>query len=305
MIEALIPFNAEVAAAILARTAFSLERKTGEDENFVLSNEPLIRREVLRSIKIDLGISEDDNSDEAIQLIIDAIDAEIESITAIDDSGEVLDGMGEAGKVPSDLYEISITKALVDVYRSDWEQESELVNLTIKNPDREQHFSNESNPEEPTGVSLFCRFYKSKFPYRSFNHLIIGQRRGLNMMVDQSWHIYDGLEKSNSSDFIDMLRGFCNNFGINFEIEGKIYRFLYIKNFPAGLSGETKLKLLPDKKKKSYHVIVTKVETPDKSGAIKTAFTMAIDIDKYRESLKTHRANEEIRGILSSNKKFL
>jgi hypothetical protein len=135
MIEALeTKFGRVAAAGLLARAALSLgyvEETKGEQE--------VIVAQLIDETRERLGISREDNEPGTLSRIADFLDLESDRLLSSTNVELALARLAERGDLPSDLYEIDIIKKS-DIYGSTFPLEKSLIETTIRDFPREQHY---------------------------------------------------------------------------------------------------------------------------------------------------------------------
>lgn len=222
MIKALENLDKMTAVGILARAALSLEH--GDGPRTGVTKEEDIQAHVVDEVRSLLGIAKDDNTSDAVDKVADVLDDELDKLLAPPDTKAALQRMAERGDLPSDLYEINIIKDVVDNLGKGFPLERDVIETTIRSPTAEQHFG-PGGEHEPPMVSLFLRYFRTKWPLKDFFMLVAAQRDGLRLHVHQAWRIYPSIVNvSGAATLVDWLKKFAD-YGLKVEVDGKKENF--------------------------------------------------------------------------------
>lgn len=235
MIQILDHFDPRTAAGIVARAALSLEERAPNPASVPrVSDELDLRTSLLKEIRGSLGIDPYDNSEAAIEKLGDALDELADEISRPDVEGATL-RLSDKGELPSDRYRIDIHDPAKLFYGKQFWLEEPRVVETVRRPDFEQHFAKENNPSSL--ISLFARFYRSKYPNRNFWLLVSGQRRAdISLSIPLVLRLYPALVKVKpSSDLIAMLRVFADEYGKEVGFGGERGKLLISTSLPDGM----------------------------------------------------------------------
>lgn len=219
MLDAVRDFEPKVAAGWLSKAALSLGYGSTEDT----SSDPRssILEKIYAEARYALGIKDGDFSRDSIELIADYLDEESDKLLDAPDIDAALARLARRGDLASDLYEISIIPNVADVYGRHFANEKKIIELTIKDPDAEQHFG-PGNPNIGNSISLFQRLFRTKFPLKDFIMLVAADRKGLILEVHQAWRIYPSkVDLLGAEKPVDLLQRFAGEYGVDAEIEGK------------------------------------------------------------------------------------
>jgi hypothetical protein len=177
----------------------------------------------------------------------------------------------------------------VDFFGKRFAHEKELIEQTIRAPDREQHYGPPDDPNNPFLISLFAKTFVDKFPARSFTMLVVGERRALNFFVHQAWRLYPNkVNLEGIVDLIGALRRFANEFGVDFEMGGERSHFIFLADIPVGQKVPDTMKIIaPNQKKPRTFTFTFFRQDRPAAGTRKAALAMCIDLDKYREMLRS------------------
>jgi|GEM_PF-1494746 len=297
MISAIANFERNAALGILARAAIAAEDDRNPDAIYRFPNEKEIRTSIFDEIRHSIGIAADDMSPAAEIRIGEAIDLELFSLVGKTDADTVLRKLALNGNIPSDLYDIEIIANIKNFYHRNWLKEEALILQTIRKADQEQHFGPGEDTELPVLVSLFSKFFPDKYPARSFTMLVAGQRNGLKLVVHQSWRLYaNSVSLGGVSDLVDMLRRFCDKFGLEFEVNGNRSKFMLDVKLSDTEGMQRNINVLPlygrDSKgrkiDKSMTFMVSDSKIMRNDGAMHSALTVVINLESYLADLEAH-----------------
>ncbi|WP_457282861.1 hypothetical protein [Polaromonas sp. P5_D5] len=297
MISTVANFAPSVAAGILARAAFAIEDLVNPASAYRLPGESSIREAIFQEVRSSLGVARDDETPATLEKISDVIDKELDVLSATKDSDSVLKELAAKGEIPSDLYEVSIIPNVREIYAEKWYAEQDLIITTIRESDQEQHFGPESDEDKLALISLFSKTYSEKIPHNSFTMLVAAKRDGMALQVHQAWRIYeDEVKTKDAKDLIDLLRRFSNVFGVEFEVGGQKGKFILNLSLPDDIDAKQKIDVTASfavdgrgrKIPKPMHFMLSNFTTKRSNKTISTSLTVALDIKKYKSSLKNH-----------------
>jgi hypothetical protein len=288
VIEALKQFEPSVAAGILARAALSLDTDLHNPAaNFVLQGEDKLREKIILEFSTKLGIPPIDSSYKTAHLISSEIDRAIDEIIGSIKEKDALERISARGEFPSDEFEIVLMPNIKDdIYQNHFKDEYPRIIETIKRPHKELQFG-QTESLRPL-VSLFGRFYRSKFPARDFLLLIVGQRKGLVLEVHNVWRVYPYIVPiREQDDLVTILKNFTNTYGTKV-ISGKAEgNFIHDSDLPAETK-QTRVSI-PVPKNPNHTFTVTQFLQHDSSGKyIKSSLTVSIDLTEYLETIKKY-----------------
>lgn len=295
MISSLSNFDNVTAAGILARAALSLEDSGNPAAENQFPDESSIRESIFKDVRINLGLSADDMSEEAIEKVGEALDEESDRLLGESNYQETLTRLSEKGELPSDLYEINIDPNIKNFFGKKYDFEKKLIEDTVKFPDQEQHYGKPKNSDEPYLISLFTKFFPNKFPNNSFTMLVAAERRGLALTVHQAWRIYKSkVNLEGVTDLVDMLRRFADKFGAEIKFRDQKSHFFLTADMPKNSPLEFKFEMASKENegKKRHDIVITYFlqENPEnpENPEQRAALIVAIDRIKYRNLLKSH-----------------
>lgn len=297
MIEALNGFDSRTAAGILARAAVSIDDELNPVLGSSLPNESAVRHAILSEVRRARGLAEDDNSEDALEIVKNTLDEELDRLdSAVDtDQKEVLQALGTRGELPTDLYSVTIIDSLRDLLGCHFISEAALIRRTVHEADQEQHEKSVDGGGHL--ISLFAKHFHSEYPYRSFLMLVASGRFGSRLEVHQAWRIYeDQVYLSGSSDLIECLRRFSEVFGCDIKVQGVVSKFFRLIDLPA--DGSFSFQVLPilgtdakgrrTERMPNFYISAFTERKPDGTSA--RALVAAIDQEKYKKSLIAHGA---------------
>jgi hypothetical protein len=284
MIQAVQQFDNVVAAGFLARAALSLgyDAPLSEDE-------AKIRENIIEEARTKLGLAPDDYGEQAIDKISEFLDEESEKLLAPLDTQSALVRLAERGDLPSDLYEVRIVENIAAFHGKNFDLEKQIIESTIRDPDREQHYGLGSKPYEPRLISLFLRYFRTKWPHKDFHMLVAGQRDGLILNIHQAWRIYiSRVDVAGAQQPIDWLQRFADRYGVPLNIRGITSTFFLFTE--ANVPTEVKWNTGP----KPKTIQVTRFDQWDGiTRKAQAALVVGIDLDKYEATLKEMRVRRE------------
>jgi hypothetical protein len=279
MIKAVQSFDPKTAAGLLARAALSV----GYINNPLIESESDLFAKVLEEARIQLGVGFDDNDPETIERIADFLDTESDKLLQPPNTESAIKRLAERGELPSDLYEINIIPNVQDVYGKRFPLEKEIIETAIRAPTLEQHYGPPRGLYEPSMISLFVRSFRTTWPLKDFSVIVAAQRRGLILDVHQAWRVYpQKVNLAGAKTPVDWLRKFADSYGAEIEVQGKRGHFFLIGEGPIPNSLSFRP---PESRKERLYVISRFTQKDPSSGIEKSALILAIDADKYRDTL--------------------
>lgn len=270
------------AVGILARAALSLGALENPATRPLLDDEPEIRQKLLDAARKSAGLTPDDDSPDALEQIGDILDREADDLAAPTDVDAALHRLSESGSLPPDMYEVAISSSIMD-WCLDYQLERELILATIHQPDKQQHYGPSSSIGVPSLVSLFVRYFKTKWPFKDFCLLVVGTRNGLTLEVSQAWRIYTPLMSKvwSCANLVQLLEQFADEYGAPVEWEGKSGKFFLSVGTPLPPSLTYKIAARPGV---SRTVGITQI-SQSTDGIATSVLAVCIDVTKYLDLL--------------------
>lgn len=294
MIPSLARFDRYTAAGILARAAMALDDEDNPAAAPKLDGESSIRAAVLADARRILGISPDDHTPQTLEQVGDALDAERDALIGSSDNEVALKRLAEKGELPSDLFEIRVIPNIQDFFGKKYSREKELIEETIRAPEKEQHYGAPEKPDDPFLISLFAKTIPDQFPYRTFTMLVVGQRRGLVLDVHQAWRIYpSSVNLEGAKDLVEILRRFADAFGAEIQIGDKKGKFILAADLPKGQPVKMSFSVEPEKlasrPSKTREITISCFTQQNPLGeTTQAALAVGVDLDRYRKVLKSY-----------------
>lgn len=289
MLKTLSRYDTKTSAGILARTAMILDDNYNPLFTKTVKNEDIVRKSLLREI-CDEFPKEADYA-KRNDLIIKYIDNELDEVSSIKNDNAI-DRLSRTANLPSDLYQIEVIKNIRDFYKNNFKNEFKIITETVKNPESEFHFTNVTSSLNPSGISLFLRKYKDKYPYNNFNLLVVGQRKLKKFYVHQVWRLYDDIMDYNElNSLINLLEIFADNFGVDVRFRDKYSNFFLneIAKSEKEFKVDVKNSLLSRDKKGNTHLTISHFSNELDDQQKKISMLLAIDLIKYRRYLERHK----------------
>jgi len=285
MIQVLKSYDKSFAEGMLARTSFYLENDPMFKTLKPIENEEIIRNNIISEICSNLNIPSITHNKQAV---LDYLDNELDKSTKLDEKTEkeILTRLSIKGELPTDLYTVKINdNTLNKEFNEIDEISTNYITETIKKPDMTYDFGTNYC------ASIFAKFYKEKYEYNSFFLLVVGKREGLNFNVNQVWYLYnDILLEKNFNNALELLQYFVEKFGVEVDLHGSTSKFFI--DVIAKSENEFQVKVENKKLKKAktgdYGFVACHFLGPTPAGDSNFRIFFAIDIEKYKEYLKTH-----------------
>jgi hypothetical protein len=278
MIDALERKLGKIAAAgLMARAALSLghvEETKGEQESIIA--------QLIDETRNRLGISREDNAPDTLSRIADFLDSESDKLLSPTDTDLALGRLAERGDLPSDLYEINIIKNISDIYGSKFSLEKSLIETTVMDFAQEQHYGPPRKPHDPAMISLFVRSFRTKWLLKNFVMLVAAKRDGFKLHVHQAWRIYPSkVNIAGANTPVQLLQRFSDEYGAEIDINGRIGHFFLFSATPAPSAFKFNMG-----RAKERNIVVSQFNQNDSRGRPNSALIVAIDLDKYKMTLK-------------------
>ncbi len=271
------------ALGLLARAALALDLSENPAAKAVLAGELAIRQQIFAAARAQIGLSPEDDSDEAREKIGDLLDHEAELLAGPTDTQAALLRLASAGSLPPDMYEIRVLPDFQDVPLEP-EVDFDLMMATVRQPDKEQHFGPSSDLRAPSLVSLFMRHFRTRWPFKDFFLLVVGSRDGLILTVAQVWRIYPSLlDVSACTNLVEVLEKFAETYGAAIECEGKRGKFFLTVETPL----QGKISYTADAGRKAK-ILISQV-SQSVYGKRTSALTFGIDMIAYQAVLNRMR----------------
>lgn len=280
MIEALNSLDRTIAAGVLVRAALSLESDGNPAASARLAGEASLRQELIREARTRLGLAPDDNRPETVEKLGEFFDEESERLIDPPDTASALERLATRGDLASDLYEINIIPNLVQAHGRNFDLEKRLIESTVRNPSREQHYGPPTVADQPYMISLFAKEFKTPWPFKDFTMLVAGGREKLTLHVHQAWRLYPAFVDERGADLVEILHRFANVYGMNLEIDGKKDHFFL---WASHILPRT---IQIDMQGRSREFTVSQFTQNLLSREPQAALIVAIDLEKYRATLR-------------------
>lgn len=290
MISALDSFDKVTAAGIVARAALSIDGNPSG--SYRIPGEERVRDAIISEARKAHGIESNDVRPEILVRIGEILDSELDLLISPSDANVALERLSNRGELPSDLFKIEVIKNVSEFHGWKYANEEKLIEITVRSPDREQHFGEHpEGPEHPFLISLFSKQFPNRFPGRTFTMLVAGQRLGLNLIVHHAWRIYaSAVELGDAQSLVDVLRKFAESFGVDVRLGGKTGRFIYGTDLADNRNFETEWNQDQGQINKRGHreVMMSCFWQHDPiTKKPQAALAVAIDLVKYRRLLES------------------
>jgi hypothetical protein len=276
-------FGRIAAAGLMARAALSLgyEETKGEQESIIT--------QLVDEARNRLGINREDNEPNTLSRIADFLDSESDKLFPPANTNLALARLAGRGDLPSDLYEINIIKNVSDIHGKNWQLEKELIETTIRDFTQEQHYGPPKEPHEPAMISLFARSFITKWLVKDFVMLVAAKREGFKLDVHQAWRIYPSkMNIAGANTPVKLLQRFADTYGAEIDINGTIGHFFLFSSTPAPSAFKFNMG-----RAKERNIVVSQFNQNDSSGRPNSALIVAIDLDKYKITLRTFGVRRE------------
>ncbi|CDQ09835.1 protein of unknown function [Acidithiobacillus ferrivorans] len=290
MLSILDKYDKMTALGLLARAAIYIEKEEDLEENEEVQSEKYTREKIIEEIKQILEIKTDFLTEKEKSRIADFLDEKSNFIIDTQKTEEHINAMSENGTLPSDLYTVNIIENISKFCGEKFQREKDFIETTVKKADREQHYGNAENKNEPELVSLFSKYFPNKYPFRSFTMLVIGQRRETVLHVHQAWRLYSdliGVKVPDDKNLVGLLRFFSEHFGTEVEMGGIRGKFILIADEVKDIK-DGNIKLIIDQKNKRTFTVSWFTQKNERTGNSKAALVVGIDLSKYKEYLLHH-----------------
>jgi hypothetical protein len=291
MIQILESLDRRTALGLLARTALALESDNNPAAIPVLDGEVDLRTKLLSVARERVGVSPGDDSEDALDRIGAFLDREAEDLVGPTDTEAALRRLAESGNLPSDMYEVAFNPKSLE-WAIEQNLERDLAMATIRRPDKQQHFGPSSDLKSPSLVSLFIRYFRTKWPFKDFHLLVVANRDGLVLNVGQVWRIYPSLlDVSDCHNLVKVLERFANSYGAPITVGGKVGNFFLITEH----SVPSTVRFTPEVGR--VNVGISQL-TQATRGVATSALVVAINLIKYHDII--HKMQVERSEIFDS-----
>jgi hypothetical protein len=288
MITSLSELNPVTVAGILARAALALHNEDNPAAAPAIPEERALREAVIAKARELAGIEPGDESERAREVLGDILDSQRENLIGVTDSRGALLRLATKGDLPSDLYNIDINPNMEQTFGQRFAREKELIEASIRSPDRELHCQPSGNPENPFLVSLFAKRFPHDRLARSFIMLVVANRIGLTLHVHQAWRLYpDVVDLQETSDLIDMLKRFLRVFGVDIEMEGQHGRLILLADSPGGKPIQNLIKVRNPAIRGQRQTTITLSYFWAPANRNQAAFVVGVDQTKYMKMLRS------------------
>lgn len=290
MLSILDKYDRMTALGLLARAAIYIENEEDLEKNDEVPGEKYAREKIIEEAKLILGIKSDLLTEKEKSIIADFLDERSNFIIDTKKTEEHIKVMSENGTLPSDLYNVNIIRNISDFCGDKFYIEKDFIETTVAKSDREQHYGNSVNNDEPELVSLFSKYFPNKYPFFSFTMLVVGQRLGTDLHVHQAWRLYSDLvgnEVPDDKNLIGLLRVFSEHFGTEIEMGGIRGKFILIADENKDIKNDN-IKLIVDKNSKKTYTVSWFTQKNKQTGNNKAALVVGIDLTKYKKYLLRH-----------------
>ena len=186
---------------------------------------------------------------------------------------EIRERLGKRGLLPNQDFEIEILtpcrKRLKDA-----SLRTRDIERCVHTPDAFEH----AFPRHrDSSISLFVKHQKKAREFGAHWLLVVGTRHGAKLSIDDAFRVFpDESTISFPSTPLKMLECFVEQFGLEFEIENKKYKFLFLETVPGSAANWT----APGAPNfGTFHLHRS-------DGKIEFAVAYVIDRDRYLASLK-------------------
>jgi hypothetical protein len=298
MLAALTDFDQTTSVGILSRLAFAIEDEFNPACQPRLPNELFIRKQIWDEALSRRGYDKTRLTAVQRSLITDLLDQESDSLIGKTDPLVAFARLSNKGYLPSDLFRIHIIPQIQQFHGRKFHAERNRIEETVRFPDKEQHYGESDDKDEPSLVSIFVKFFEDKFTHRSFLLLVAGQRSGVDLDVHQAWRIYpDLIQVESVTTPVEMLERFAEKFGVDVSVGSKTGKFIISADIPKGKNVETVVEIKPPEKSPTWgkgaapksNVAITSFIQHNPKGEEKNQLAMivAIDLLKYEQTLRS------------------
>lgn len=290
MLETIANLDAMTAVGVLSRAAMSIHDDRNPESQTRLPEEPAIRVRLLREVRQALGVDASDNSEPTLERVTDFLDSQSESLLDPVDERSTLAKLADQGNLPSDLYQVELSKEIARVYADKVLEERELIVATVHKPDIEQHYGPTLDPSQPTSISLFLREFPDAYAAKSFWVLVVGRRREMILDVGQSWRIYaDMIDLAKVTQPLDALRLFSEKYGLGLrcgDLSAKFFVHEVLSPPETNIHFPSPRESGVQGKGKPVEALGNVFFTHFADGRLEISMANYINVGKYRETLR-------------------
>jgi hypothetical protein len=245
--------------------------------------------EVLKELREKLHVPPDEQSAEITSKLLTLLQRQIHEIAlGGKDIGAVLARAGQAGRLPTSLYEVSYAPQFSHCI--DLGTKVAHVQDAILRPNEVQHLSgNEQDPE----FSLFLKFQANTKQAAPYWLSVFAQRQGRTLIVQNAWRVYlSDVDLTNAKKPIDVLSAFANEFGFEILVGSQVGKFIVDETISLPDQQMIRAYTLKGVLGKQYLATMSGKNVP---GAHRVVVAYAIDLTRYEESLRRHRVRTSLK----------
>jgi hypothetical protein len=193
------------------------------------------------------------------------------------------------------MYEVRILPTLKQ-WCLDFDLESSLISATIRHPEIQQHFAPSTNLREPSLVSIFIRYFKTRWPFKDFYLLVVGNRDKLVLNINQAWRLYPSLlDIRGCANLVEVLERFADAYGADVTWEGKTAKFFLAAGTPL-----PRIMRLTFQGRPGRTIAIARA-VQHREGTMTAALAVCIDLTKYLDMLRKMQVRpQEIETELSA-----
>jgi hypothetical protein len=288
ILEALEHLDRRTAAGVLADAALSDAPAEG---TAVSSDNYRAERDALRAeLRKNLGLRAEDDSAKAKSAIDRALgQALVDLFMSKAELKSVIDGMGQAGEVPSSYYHAEFSRAFRNQFRPMGIDE-DLIRRIIAKPDGTEHLWTDYGAANQT--ETLSLFLKSQPIKRLKNrHVCIVQtlRDGLVQHAQATWFVFDDVLAGLDDDVspLSILSGFAAQYGLQFTIAGRGQgKFVHAIELPV-ISASDPLEVAMEVRRRilGEHFNTFSFRPSADGKTVRIGLAYAIDTIQYRKKL--------------------
>ena len=221
MLEALDRLDARVAAGVLAEVALRLNHQWQvSPHGDLVENQPEIETAVLNELRRSLNLLPNDFSEQAKDLLTEALDSYSEQLMTSVDGAIDTSELNARGLVPSDTLELDFSDKFFSDFGEAAVVEKYIAELTVKRPDREERFLPPEGQSREV-ASIYSRYFRHKYPAREFWLLVVTYPLKNKSSVSDVWRLYPAdLDLSRCKTLVDAMRVFSGKFGVPVDVDG-------------------------------------------------------------------------------------
>lgn len=277
------------ASAILAAGVLASTANTGLPQDLTPINKYKGEVELLLAeVRQKLNLQGADQSPDALIQIQGYLSKLIDSSVRNDDD-QALNRVAQLGLLSPGAYRVEQPAAFVSRFYSLGVSKSQ-VQEAVLHADEVQHLLAEvANPGEEDSLSLFLKMVPARRKGKAHWLLVQTVRDGIRQIAQAAWRVFpEDVDLRDATNGLDVMKAFAEAFGRNMRVEDFSGKFLSATSIPAT---QSELRFAVEESPHAETFISWSHRSTNMVGKKIVGIMYAIDIPRYRESLRAHGFN--------------